>query len=189
MAPTPSSFRRRPESSGLDKPFPQRGNDNHRHNNRTRHPLKTSSHPTPRPLLDSSLCRNDNEQGKSGLPSRQPLSIPDRCLTAAHPSFMDRKSCMRREGREARSRPAKAGIQKTWPKRQMEPGLCLSATGLKVIPRVVIPAAGGNVLHKPLDSGLRRNDDGGIDTHRSCPFCHLWTRLHPCRRACAGMTQ
>ena len=41
---------------------------------------------------------------------------------------------------DARSRPAQAGIQETGPKRQMEPGLCLSAINLKVIPRVIIPA-------------------------------------------------
>ena len=31
--------------------------------------------------------------------------------TVPRSSFMDRKSCMRREGMDARSRPAKAGIQ------------------------------------------------------------------------------
>ena len=36
LTSTPSSFRRRPESSGLDQPFPQCENDN-RNDNRTRH--------------------------------------------------------------------------------------------------------------------------------------------------------
>ena len=38
------SFRRRPESSGLNNPFPRSGNDNHRNDNRTRHPAKPATH-------------------------------------------------------------------------------------------------------------------------------------------------
>ena len=47
----PSSFRRRPESSGLDKPFPRSGNDNHRHDNRACHPTNPATPSPPRPPL------------------------------------------------------------------------------------------------------------------------------------------
>ena len=71
----------------------------------------------------------------------------------------------------------------------MEPGLCPSATSLKVIPRVVIPASGGNVLHKPLDSsafvpdaalppasmqaGLRRAATGILPSRRIQDFLSI----------------
>ena len=47
-------------------------------------------------------------------------------------------------------------------------------------PVVVIPARGGNDLSKPLDSGLRRNDDKGgfLGGLFQTPLYHL----HPCKR-------
>ena len=38
------SFQRRLESSGLNNPFPQSGNDNQRNNNRTRHPRELGAY-------------------------------------------------------------------------------------------------------------------------------------------------
>ena len=38
------SFQRRLESSGLNNPFPQSGNDSQRNNNRTRHSSKLGAH-------------------------------------------------------------------------------------------------------------------------------------------------
>ena len=76
--PTPSSFmdrkscmrregrmpvaaQRRLESSGLDHPFPPSGNDNHRNDNRIRHPLKPAiPSPAGLPCLDSGLRRHDD---------------------------------------------------------------------------------------------------------------------------------
>ena len=65
---TAPSFRRKPESSGLDQPCPRSGHD-HGHDNRTRasdkicHP-STSRHPR----LDSGVRRNDNGGGNQDMP-------------------------------------------------------------------------------------------------------------------------
>ena len=59
-----TSFRRRPESSGLHKPFPHSGNDNHRNDDRMCYPAKPTIHSLPWPLfLDSSLRWNDDRGG------------------------------------------------------------------------------------------------------------------------------
>ena len=61
--------------------------------------------------------------------------------------------------------PAKAGILN-----EFQPFFCLCQTGrnaiIIVIPAQALPAAGrGNVSSKPLDSGLRRNDDERARTY------------------------
>ena len=78
-----SSFRRRPESSGLDNTFPHGGNDNHSNDNRTRHPINPAV-PSP-PGLPSWIpaFAGMTTEGRMGLsPPRQPLChscrIPDR---------------------------------------------------------------------------------------------------------------
>ena len=50
-----SSFRRKPESSGLDNPFPHGGNDNYTNDNATRHPVK-ARHPLIIPASPSSAA-------------------------------------------------------------------------------------------------------------------------------------
>ena len=91
--------------------------------------------------------------------------------------------------------PAKAGIQETQPGESMTNGFYRR--------RIAWPAwwsfpQSGNGVFQPLDSGLRRNDDG-VDSGlhrvasaaRSRPACSrqaLLYHLHPCRRAFAGMT-
>ena len=75
---------------------------------------------------------------KAGCHPNNPFAIPDQCLNAAPLSFMDTPAWMqvverRREqaaeevlyaarGQEARSRPAKAGIQETEPGQLMGVG-------------------------------------------------------------------
>ena len=77
----PSSFRRRPESSGLFNTFPQSGNDK-RVTSADRGKSQFVSHPASA-LLDSSLRWNDDEEKKGGLPSDNPFAIPAECLTPA----------------------------------------------------------------------------------------------------------
>ena len=57
--PATPSFRRRPESSGLHKPFPHSGNDNQRSDKPARHPPEPAIPSFLRPaLLDSSAARS-----------------------------------------------------------------------------------------------------------------------------------
>ena len=91
-----TSFRRRPESSGLDNPFPHSGNDNHRNDNRTCYPAKPAIHSLPWPLfLDSSLRWNDDGGGNGfvAIPTASLLFLAN-YLTSTSPVI-----------------PAKAGIQ------------------------------------------------------------------------------
>ena len=83
------SFRRRPESSGLDRPFPQGGHDIKGGIGSAWHGRAETGNPiVPRPaLLDSSLRWNDDEEKKSGLPSGNPFAIAAECLTPSPPSF------------------------------------------------------------------------------------------------------
>ena len=72
----PSSFRRRPESSGVNETFPHSGNDNHRNDNRTRHPPKPAT-PAP-PGLSSwipAFAGMTTEGGMGLSPSRSPFAI------------------------------------------------------------------------------------------------------------------
>ena len=103
LTSAPPSFRHRPESSGLHKPFPHSGNDN----TQARQPTRASGKPchpfTPRPaFLDSGLRWNDNG-GRSGfvvIPTA-PLLFPTNSLTSAPPSF--------------RHRPESSGLHKPFP--------------------------------------------------------------------------
>ena len=57
----PVAARRRPESSGFNKSFPQSENDNHGNNDPTNHPLKPAIHLSLGPaFLDSSFRWNDD---------------------------------------------------------------------------------------------------------------------------------
>ena len=104
------------------------------------------------------FCQSDN-----------PSAIPADYLTPAPSSFMDRKSCMRREGRmpvAARRRPES---------RRTKPG-CQADEGFRLM--VSFPPC-GNVSYKPLDSSLRWNDDlrkqrhfTGLQHHSSKPHRH-----------------
>ena len=97
------SFRRRPESSGFNKPFPRRGNDNHRNDNRTRHPPKPAiPSPSRPPFLDSSLRWNDNGgRNRCAAILTAPLPCLANYLTSAPPSF--------------RRRPESSGLYKPFP--------------------------------------------------------------------------
>ena len=59
----PVTARRRLESSGLDDPFPQSGNDNRNNDNPTRHPVKSVCHPF-RPLASLSISLEYGIQAK-----------------------------------------------------------------------------------------------------------------------------
>ena len=93
---SPPSLRRRPESSGLNHPFPQSGNDNHSNDNRTRASGKAChSFTIASPLSWIPAFAGMTTGVEMGLsPSRQPLchvwQMPD-----PSPSVI----------------PAKAGIQ------------------------------------------------------------------------------
>ena len=80
LTPAPPSFRRRPESSGLDKPFPRSGNDNRR-DNRTRafgqtcYPFTTAPPPSSAACSRPACCRQAQLYHGSAELAERPASM------------------------------------------------------------------------------------------------------------------
>ena len=96
------SFRRRPESSGLDNLFPHSGNDNHRHVHLTRHLIKpaVSSLPGPPSWIPAFAGMTIRAYGE-GMP-RYRIALTSNCGQIVHsPSF--------------RRRPESSGLDNLFP--------------------------------------------------------------------------